>query len=597
MTRRLLVLLGIASAILPAAWAASEPPALLRMLPPETVFFLRARDLPALRAALEHTPLARTWAEPQVQAFLEPVTRKMREALDEKFGALQAETGLSPAQVLDLFPGEAVFAVPDIGPLLEGSGENAPHLFVAAQLGSKTAEFEKLLRAARAKNGVVERDEEFQGKTIHVTLEPDAADGTPVEADAWAIVDDVYITGEPKAAVQAAIARLASGGTSVVDAPAWAAAREMEGKAALTALLNLEALVPAIIGAFKASGSNEPPPNSRMAAFGLTAESIIRGLGLDALRALAIGVSIDREATEISTAFTWAQRRGLLRMLAYGDPPAPRPAFVPDSWTSVSCMRFDLGQAVRALRETIREMSPALDGMVQMQIGQMNQQLGIDLERDLFGSLGDELVNAYTVPEVPGAPVDFQQPMDQLLAVTLSNAEAFARALDAVLAAFPPVAQMTTSRDYLGETIRRMGPPEQSGPVKGVHIAVTRDRLLVCVGTPAMIESAIQGRQGAAKPLWAKAEAREALATVPPGSVAIEYHDLRKLAVFIVEAIGQLAQQAAAESGGDDEPSPAPEAPSKPSREAVEKHWSWAVGSLRVEDGGVRSVVRIDHGD
>jgi len=89
-----------------------------------------------------------------------------------------------------------------------------------------------------------------------------------------------------------------------------------------------------------------------------------------------------------------ARTAGLLGLLAYGDAPAPRPEFIPDSWVSVSAARFSIPTAYAALKATLHAVSPPLEAMVQQQIAGLNKNLGVDLERDLIGSFGDEVVAA-----------------------------------------------------------------------------------------------------------------------------------------------------------------------------------------------------------
>src|SRR5204863_131154 len=80
---------------------------------------------------------------------------------------------------------------------------------------------------------------------------------------------------------------------------------------------------------------------------------------------------------------------------------AVRPAWASAKWFSVAADKFDLRAAYTALEEMLANISPQLSTAMQAEIKNAGAEMGLDLKRDLVGSLGSDLLVAQALP--PGA--------------------------------------------------------------------------------------------------------------------------------------------------------------------------------------------------
>lgn len=614
---------SIVAAVL-LAWPAPAPAAeagLPFALPPDTALVFHVRDLPGLMANWERTPFARTWREPEVQRFFQPLRDQLGgDNLRSFREKMLSETGASPEELLALFTGEVCVAIVDLSPYLRDEEKDDPQVLVAAQIGDNVARFEEIMRtsAEKAKDDVVE--EEFQGETLHVTMKS-LDDGSRTEGEAWAIVDGCVFIAEPKPLLQAAISRFKKKevGDSLAGNAAFADIYRREPQAQFVFHVDLATLVPRIVANLEAArdaGRTETGPGEAAGGFDIPPGQLVHALGLDALTSLYLAAHLGSDVTQIASGLTWTEQRGLLRLFAYGDPPAPQPAFVPDAWPGVGSARFDLPAAYRALKDTLRDVSPELDAQVQQQIDGVNKTLGIDIERDLIGSLGDEIFTAYTMP-APGAAQAGPRGMmaDQLIAFSLGNPDAFKAAVTALMDMVPAgVAKQIVPREYLGETINAFVPRggaaagAMAGPVPEPTFAyaITRTHLFLAIGSPAMLEAAIQGGSAGANPFWTRPEVVAALGELPPGASSVAYYDLRRLVPVFFDTLAATTPPplpAAVEDDDDGEEVASPGTPkapmwdpaAKPSPESVEKHWGAAAAAVYREPRGIRGVYRIKH--
>lgn len=623
----------IAAAVAAPAIAADGSSNLLRVVPADAPIVMHVRDLPALVKNWEHTPFAHTWAEPEVQAFLAPAIAKF--ASEGGAGALadfQEATGMSPLEFAQSFPGELMMVITE----LPFGSDGDPHFVMAADLGGNRAKVEALIQQAEAKNTVGENEtaveEEFQGEIIHLRVTKNPKSGVTSETEAWAIVDDVFWFGSPKVAVQEAIAHWKGDGaeTPITTAQDFAAIRRNHAGAQALFYVNLESIMQLAIADMEsdqeeaeaaAAESGEEPPGSPFAMLGMSPAEFVHAFGFDALRGIHFSLSLAEDATSIGGGLTWTEKRGLLKLLAIGEAPAPQPAFISADWPSVSADRFSFAQMIQGLKEAAGEANPMFEFMISQQLTQLNQGLGIDLERDLFGSIGDEIVRAYGAT---AADADADASTEQLWALSLVNAETFSNALTTIWQLAPQVAAQFQERDYLGTDIQSIMLPIPSGD--GMNLvplayAITPGYLLLDVGGTAMLETALQNMDKPGESFWSQPKVVAAMKAIPAGSSSFTFQDLNAIVAPALTAFAGLAstaQQAGEEDedleldedgrpiirppGEDeDEDSDTPELEelidptAVPSAEAVAKHWGTGAGGTYLDADGVRILYRIEH--
>ncbi|MBE2215168.1 MAG: hypothetical protein IAE82_14945 [Opitutaceae bacterium] len=613
MTTRLFLGLAALAAVAVAPFGLSAAPQLTSIVPASAPVVLHVRSMADLRASWKGTSFARAWEDPEIRKFFGPTIDAMNDPENGPFASIQRDTGMEPDDFFALFSGEAILAVKDIGPYFRDEEDENPQLLIAVECGPAMAKIlEMLERAASAtgEKGGKEVTEEFQGETLHITMNPSEDEAAPpTEGEAWAIVDGIFLVAEPKSVLQEAIVAIKKGGTAnpLADHPAFVSLYRNSPDTHMVMHLGLDGIMAGVTGMLESTAGMTDPdgnpvgPAATLAQMGLTPQGLFRTLGLDALQSLDLSVAFRERGTVVEGDLAWTEQRGLLRMAAVGEPPVPRLPFVPDSWVLAGVDLVSVRDAYAALMTTLADVSPEFEAKARAQVKNTGAQLGIDVERDFIGSLGDTMVAGYAVPPGPEEP---GRPLDQFIAISLSNPDAFRTSVDAIFNRLP-FGRLLQSREYLGETIRTIAIPRG----KAFSFAITRGYFLLSIGSPAMVESAIQGMQegSAAKPFWKKPEVVKALDALPDGASSVLVADLGRvmgLAVdFLVENTAKA--RAAAEAAADAEVEgvePATTMPilvdpsARPSAETIAKYWTMMSRGLYRTKHGFHLILTFENG-
>jgi hypothetical protein len=359
--------------------------------------------------------------------------------------------------------------------------------------------------------------------------------------------------------------------------------------------MNIPAIYPLMQEAVAAAKANsEATPN----LLGVDAESILNALGLDALGESYLAMQTGADDTRLDFGLAYTEERGVLKLLAYQPGPAPQPDWVPAKWPSVSTARYSLPKAYAGLEEIVESVSPMLAGIVQGQIRAFNKKLGVDLVRDLIGSIGDELVTAYALP--PGLDPGVVPPwtdMDQLIALSLVNEPSFVKSIDALKFLLGPAAeQMFNEREYLGTKLYTLNVPSVEGPqqARGFSYAIANRTLLLGIGSAATVENALQGMASPQDNYWQRADVKAALADVPADAVGLQVQDLGFMMQSFVETAVQLQEQFNANKP-EGEQTLYVDVDARPDNDVIARYWGLAAGySVRTPEG-LFSTTRIAH--
>src|SRR5690606_27256567 len=139
-------------------------------------------------------------------------------------------------------------------------------------------------------------------------------------------------------------------------------------------------------------------------------------------------------------------------LLHTSNPSLPRPDWIPAHWKNVSVYRFEIGQLFPRLEEMLGAISPPLAGMLQGMQGQIAETKGVDLKRDLFSNLGDEVVVAQHFSPGESAAVTETTALEdvpQVFAFSIRDAAALERSIAALMPqAGEGAAAPLRTRDY-----------------------------------------------------------------------------------------------------------------------------------------------------
>ncbi len=614
MIRRLLATTSVPALVFGATLLPAAPAVpLVNLVDEQTMFALSSTDVPALVRGWDAGPLATTWNDSQVVRFLAPLRAEMK--LDEWDNQTRAATGLTVRELLALAQGEALFAVPAFD-FAKFDSKDAPPFLLALEVGDQAEKIKKILADSLAKENVAEETELFAGVEVHTRpqfgVKGAAAADTTVDADAasepaepaapetisWTIVDGVWLISADKQRVFKTIDAFQQGGvgTALGKSERFLRTRERVGDAQALAYVNFPAIYPALrdlVAVTKAKNNA-----GGVAGLGIDPEILFAAFGLDALGEAYLAIRIQETETRLDAGMLYSDERGLLKLMAYQPGAAPQPDWIPAKWPSVSTARFSLPKFYEGLEELVHAISPMIYGMAQGRINSFNKALRIDIRRDLIGSFGDELVSAYALPPgLEGDSIPSWTEMDQLIAFSLSNEAAFTKSVEALKSLAGPAAeQMFLKRDYLGHTIYTINQPTAPGAKapRGFSYAIANGVFLIGIGSPAVVESSLQGMAAGEGLFWKRDDVRAALATVPSEASGVQVQDLRVMMAAFVETAVQMQEQAN-DRHTDGNRKVFLDVSAKPDADAIARHWGVSAGYFTRTPEGIFSTSRIAH--
>ena len=123
------------------------------------------------------------------------------------------------------------------------------------------------------------------------------------------------------------------------------------------------------------------------------------------------------------------EREGMLAMLKPVDAEAELYDFCPKDAFSVSSVRFDLAEIWPILEKTLASISPGLGLLVNAQIQAFEDQAKLSLRKDLFGSLGDEMLSLSYLNQSLSGEKDWENPSSTIYALSMKDSQLFDRTL------------------------------------------------------------------------------------------------------------------------------------------------------------------------
>lgn len=621
---------NLTSLALFAAGAASlvaDATELTRLLPAETDLVILVDDVPRLREASKDSPGARAWQDPEIQAWLAPLREKFDWAkVNEE---ARAETGSSPEEVLNWIEGGAVLAIRDFGAAMAMQGENVPFI-IAIDFGGNLDEMsgflERMARRSVDEKNHREEIDTYGGVDVH-GLYPPEPDTTEAEEDEdadgsessgtpmfWAADEGLLFLSSVKQEILDILDTRQDGGaaTPLAGSDRLERLREIGGQSDLIVSLRLPRLVglmeSAMAAKAQAGGGNPMIPPAR---------NVITGLGLDAWEDVWFATRFDGDESIGHYGLAYREPRGLLTLLQHEARGFPQPEWIPAEWKNVAVYRFEAFQLLPRLQQILSTISPPMGGMIQGMLAQMQQKTGVDLQRDILGRFGDEMVAVQRFESMqPGAnALTTLNEVPQMMVFSLNDAPGFEQALNTLIKTGGPAAeQMMKTRDYLGYRITSIEPPTPPGSQaagQSMHFAITDRYFFLGMRSASVVEEALQALSRGGGGFWDREDVGEALDWAPADATGFQVQDMASVLAVVVpgveailgagmEAKVQQARAAAIEAGEDPDAAEAevraearftdPER--APSPEVFAKYFgnNWSI--IVMDDTSLRAVVR-----
>lgn len=622
MQRPSALLFALVAALSFASLRAAVP--LNRLAGADTTILLTVDDLGTLQKNWLQSPFGKTWNDPQVVRFLAPLREAMH--IDEWDNRCRAETGKSVDQLISGF-GSMALLITDLAPAIEDqTRKTPPAVLLAVDLRDNRDAFVKMIEKERKKDRQSEVTEEFQGETLHMETPPNASHG---EAPfCWVITGDVLMAGPGKAIVQKALSDYKRGGAESPCVETDGYRREVRRlpHAQIRFYVNMERVMAAVRAAASRAAANQNPN-----PMGLTPDVIMTALGLDSFRGLSLSCEIGEKSSTMVWSVAYDQPHGIARLFtASTEGRVPDPTFLSGDWATVSSARFRIGVLYDVIEEVVRGMGPAIDGMFEGQVANLNKRAGIDIKRDIFENFGDEMYSAAQIDAPDAGVKPFVPKQKQLLVVSLNDPKAFEAALMSLQNGLlgPAAAQMFPTRDYLGATIHTMmkvapgaapGAAPSSTPV--FSYAVAQRHFVLGIGGDDLVEMAIQNLNSPQPSYWSRPAVRDALAKLPPGANGYGYADLHKLAPTYFNLFAQIMTMsqmrvkdghivtaphpgpmagpangvAPSEPAPVDQGKPVVDMAQKPSAETIAQYWGPMTSANYRDEGEVHTVIRLEY--
>ncbi len=323
--------------------------------------------------------------------------------------------------------------------------------------------------------------------------------------------------------------------------------RQRAGDAQYIFYANLKAMYPSAQKAFAEQKAQSANP-AGFSAFDPT--TILHALGLDAANELYLTANVGETFTDLNLGFTYNERRGLAKLIAYADGAPPQASFVPEKCFSVGSARFSIKNFYATLEGMLGDISPLFSGMFQGYVKNFNERLGIDIKRDLIGNFGDQLIVATALNEAAPTDAPINERLNLLYAFSLENATALTAAIESVKHGLfgESADKFFEKRAYLGHDIYTYTPPQPptadgappSPAGKGFSYAVTDHWIFLGIGSASLVENALQGLDGKQASFWDKPDVkRNLLADLPDNARSLRYIDLGKIIPVYFDAVVQ----------------------------------------------------------
>jgi len=391
MRRSILILLMVAGVV--AGEETRDEHRLAALVPPDTMVLLELDDLGGYDWWSRETSLGRIWAEPQMQQFVGGMTKAVASAVEnlrrqgmDPF----AMAGLEPKDFTGITIQRAGLAIIDI----DAAQQGRPDFVLTLQCRDGIKKVEKIVTAARTMAGA------FAGIGFPTEKHGDidvAWAKVPYAGEiAMAFVGNRMIVTSGRARMHDVLARLKGGrAQALAGAPQFVETlrRMGAGKSAMFGYIDVPRMsnrVSALISA-NVGGS-----------WRQEAEQIVTAFGFDAIEHIAIA-DVPQGTNWRSEFFVkLKERRGLFSFIQDAPTSHRFAAYTPSNPLLYSAERADMGRYLDEFVAALDHFEPGAKQEMAEILARYNKVLGIDVRKDLVGSLGHEWAGYVDVPEGGG---------------------------------------------------------------------------------------------------------------------------------------------------------------------------------------------------
>jgi len=537
------------TSLLPAAIPPAE-----NLLPSDTIAFVTVPDCVALRAASKVSPQLMFWNDPAMKPFHDKFMNKLTETF---IAPLEKDLGLKVADFADLPQGQFTFGVNLNGS--NGHDEIPPGLLLLLDAKGKSDQLKTNLAALTKKladKGRTIRTEKIRGLTFSViTLSTNDLTGLFGQGKQVSEIGkepkaeqpvDIYFTqyesllivGTAPKLMDAVAAHLTGGSVpSIADDATFAADRLSQFRNSPTyyGWFNGKLVMNMIAQTPKDSSDDADSPMPKFSA-----AKILGVTGLGNLKSASFALHEGREGTTADFHLTTPAdgRNGFLKILAIPAKDSAPPAFVPADVIKFTRVRLDGKQTWAEIQKIVAGISPqglaGLNSVIDLaNSGAQQKDPSFDLRNNLFGNLGDDIIN-YTKAPVGGTLAAIANPPTITLIGT-PNADQIIQAIKIVAGMITPQDSSLQPREFRGHKIHTVALRPQRGPngavIPATPLLLSSGGGYLAITTDAgILEEFLRSSDGKIKPLREIAGLTEAAARVGGmGNGLFSYQNAREV--------------------------------------------------------------------
>jgi len=515
----------------------------LKWLPKETIAIISLKDVPELVRDFDGSSFGRFMEDPAVKEWLAPMMKDGEAPWDVWS---RENTGMKLREDFANYPGASMAAFLWAG---EDSASEGV-LFVAfSEIKDKRDD----LIAMKKRSAEIKREDDEDLQILKTEIEGvevsyvawDEDEETPWE-DAWAEIDGILVEGNDRETLTSVFQAIrGAAGDEGPAAPGLKRFQEIAGGATdLMIYVDMSLLLERglewmeMLQAGEEAGAN--PFNPQM---------IVEALGLRELRGLGVAMDLSQQEERADIVLLHDENpKGVLAKLMHGSGTDPvLPAWVPAEASSAGASRYSFLSLYDTLIGGFNQI-PFLGAMMQQQMTEMENNLGIKLRDDVFATMDDEMTQITEVSKLAGED-------GQVIAIKLKDAKRFAASLEVLKNTLGNGLGVFEEIDYEGYQIWRMK-ANQMADAPGVQATqfsyvLANSHLLVSTGAIDTLYKVLNRMKNPdGESLWDKAGVRELIAALPPQFTSVGITDGKAMVAQLVQGMSSAESALGGLGGG-----------------------------------------------
>lgn len=502
-------------------------------LPGNTAFFIHIADISSVEDKLREGPLGTLLENEELHDFLGPMIREFKSE-----GSMNFTPSGDDSLFWEYFQNWVTGGFTIAATMAEDLDEEGEFLIIADFSGTREdldSIMEFFSDEANPTEGmdIYAFDEEYLGVSLRIEEVFDE-DGELVRRNGWTLIDNTAVIAHPDTFLKDTVARIVEPGTlsSLSDQNDFRDVFYRGEATDIMAYFHLGTILPLFEKGFFDGYNNAMTDEDAQLQEFFSAEGLFQSLQLDNLKSFFLSSVLMPDQIKYDLGFTYNQRVGVTRLLAYERAPLDGPSIAPTNAISASIYNFRLGEVWDFLMETFAASSPMFHAMVQQQLEMFTDGAGVDFHADFFGNFDGE-IQTFSTERVlldgsMGAPDEEPFQVDQVIALRLTDSSRFQRALDSLLSATGLDGFLEDS-EIADRMVRLVRIPmdEESGDFFSYSISPTY--LYLGIGKPEILQETFQRLDQHSTDIWSREDLQRAFRMLPRSEVSRSFIDLESM--------------------------------------------------------------------